>query len=114
MSRKSVKAEIITVILVAIRNANKRLSCVISRNQNWKIMVSPIGWKKACIKKINPAAGTIKRSALVKYSLATLPVNPSGTITRSNKIWDVQYHGLKIEIRIILNAKIILVKGLRL
>jgi hypothetical protein len=42
-----------------------------------------------------------------------LPTNPNGTITRRNKIWDVQYQGLKIEIRIILKAKIILVKGLR-
>ncbi len=77
-------------------------------------MVSPIGWKNACIKKINPAAGMIRRIALVKYSFATLPANPSGTMTRSNKTWDVQYQGLKIEIRIILNAKTILVKGLRL
>src|SRR5258706_1817573 len=71
LSRKTVNAETISAILVEILKANRRLSCVISRNQNLKIMVWPIGWKNACIRNRNAQAGMRKRSADGKNSFAT-------------------------------------------
>jgi len=55
----------------------------------------------------------IKRIAVVKNSLDILPAKHNGTITKSNKTSDVQYQGLTNDMRIMLNAKTILVKGLR-
>jgi hypothetical protein len=64
--------------------------------------------------KMNPAAGRIRRKAVEKNSLYTLPATQSGMMKMISRSGDTQYHGLIKETIIMLKARMILVNGLSL
>ena len=76
-------------------------------------MSVPIGWKKACMRNKNPAAGMMSRRAVNMNSRKTFPSRLSGMTAINTSRCGIQYQGKVKASKMSVSVSTNLVNGLR-